>query len=91
MSDSKTLMTRENKQSSPSKVQRMYLMRGIGQPGGKLPLFDLEGQRYKAKTIQSCIKNGWCEKWCDNPINPDWLVCKLTEQGKAAIKGKHDA
>ncbi|WP_262696412.1 hypothetical protein [Kordiimonas aquimaris] len=79
---------RRLKTPRPTNVQRIYLMRGLQQPGGKLPLFDVDGQRYKAQTIQSCIKNGWCEHWFRNPAKPDWLVCKLTEQGRKALKSK---
>ncbi len=65
----------------PSSVQAAYLSRGLNQPGGKLPLFDRRGQRYKAATIQSCIGQGWAEPWFRNPTHPDWLVCKLTTAG----------
>ena len=63
----------------PSRVQAAYLSRGLNQPGGKLPLFDRRGQRYKPHTVQSCIEQGWAEPWFDNPMKPDWLICKLTE------------
>jgi hypothetical protein len=28
---------------------------------------------------------GWAEPWFSNPIKPDWLVCRLTEAGRAAV------
>lgn len=65
----------------PSDAQRRYLERGLGEPGGKLPLFDREGQEIARKTIESCIAQGWAEPWLNNPIMPDWLVCKLTSAG----------
>jgi hypothetical protein len=34
----------------PTPAQRAWLMRGLGQPGGKLPLFDRNGQRVNPKT-----------------------------------------
>lgn len=71
-----------------TQVQRTYLLRGISQPGGKLPLFDKNGQRYKDQTIKSCLKNGWCEPWFHNPIKPDWVVCKLTPAGRKILKEK---
>ncbi len=71
-----------------SAAQRGYLARGLGQPGGKLPLFDDKGQRIKAATIKSCIKAGFCQPWYRNPIKEDWLVCKLTDAGKAALGNK---
>jgi hypothetical protein len=66
----------------PSPVQRAWLRRGLDQPGGKLPLFDREGQQVDPRTIQACIDQGWAEPWFKNPIKPDWLVCKLTEAGR---------
>lgn len=69
----------------PSPVQRAWLRRGLEQPGGKLPLFDLEGQRVDPRTIQACIQQGWAQPWFENPIKPDWLVCKLTDAGRAAV------
>lgn len=69
----------------PSAAQARYLEQGLSQPGGKLPLFDEQGQAIKASTIRSCIEKGWAEPWFNNPIKPDWLVCKLTEAGREAL------
>lgn len=66
----------------PTAAQKAYLARGLDQPGGKLPLFDERGQRYSASTIRSCIERGWAEPWFENPIKPDWLVCRLTKSGR---------
>ena len=74
-----------HKQARPTPVQMAWLRRGIEQPGGKLPLFDEEGQRYNPRTIQSCLEHGWAEPWIGNPTKPDWLVCKLTETGRDAL------
>ncbi|MEM7221344.1 MAG: hypothetical protein AAF495_00085 [Pseudomonadota bacterium] len=65
--------------------QRAYLRRGLNQPGGKLPLFDTSGQRYSRRTIESCLEHGWAEPWFENPIAPDWLICKLTAAGRDAL------
>ena len=70
------------KRTGLSAAQRAWLVRGIDQPGGKLPLFDEEGQHYPARTIRSCIDRGWAEPWFRNPLKPDWLVCKLTQAGR---------
>lgn len=64
-----------------SPAQRRYLVRGLSQPGGKLPLFDAEGQQVARQTVESCIAHGWAEAWFANPIKPDWLVCRLTGAG----------
>lgn len=69
----------------PSGAQAAWLRRGLDQPGGKLPLFDTDGQRVKKQTIESCIKAGWAERWFHNPLKPDWLVCRLTEAGRDAL------
>ncbi|MBP2315878.1 hypothetical protein [Azospirillum soli] len=69
----------------PSGPQAAWLRRGLDQPGGKLPLFDTDGQRVKKQTIESCIKAGWAERWFHNPLKPDWLVCRLTEAGRDAL------
>jgi len=69
----------------PTATQRAWLRRGLIQPGGKLPLFDRQGRAYSPRTIQSCLAQGWAEPWTANPIKPDWLICKLTAAGRAAI------
>lgn len=66
----------------PSTAQLRYLKLGLDQPGGKLPLFDDEGQEIKPATIRSCVEKGWAEPWFDNPVKPNWLVCRLTEHGR---------
>jgi len=73
----------------PTEAQRRYLERGLVQPGGKLPLFDAEGQQISAQTIRSCVKAGWAEPWFENPIKPDWLVCKLTSAGRDLLQSQH--
>lgn len=69
----------------PSRAQLRWLRRGLGQPGGKLPLFDENGQAISARTVQTCIRQGWAEPWFSNPLKPDWLVCKLTETGRRLL------
>ena len=71
----------------PSVAQRSWLVRGLDQAGGKLPLFDFIGKRIDARTIRRCIESGWAEPWFANPIKPDWLVCKLTDKGRRAVNG----
>ena len=70
----------------PSAAQLRYLRLGLGQAGGKLPLFDENGQEISPKTIRSCVENGWAEPWFSNPTRPDWLVCRLTASGRSALK-----
>jgi hypothetical protein len=63
----------------------LYLRRGLSQPGGKLPLFDLDGQDVDAAIVRRCLDRGWAEPWFNNPLKPDWLVCKLTDFGRRLV------
>ncbi len=69
----------------PSPPQLRWLSRGKRQAGGKLPLFDDNGQKVSERTIRSCIDKGWAEPWFANPLKPDWLVCKLTDSGRRVL------
>jgi len=71
----------QEKRRKPSKIQRDWLERGLYEPGGKLPLFNHLGQRISSRTVESCINQGWAEPWFDNPLKPDWQVCKITKTG----------
>lgn len=68
---------------APTRAQMEWLRRGLGQPGGKLPLFTEDGQRINERIVRGCLDRGWAEPWFENPLKPNWLVCKLTEQGRA--------
>jgi hypothetical protein len=69
----------------PTELQHRYLARGLVEPGGKLPLFDPDGRKVPARIIEACIAHGWAGPWIHNPIKPDWLVCRLTPKGYAAV------
>lgn len=69
----------------PSAAQRAWLARGLDQPGGKLPLFEADGAQVRRQVVEACIAAGWAERWFDNPLKPDWLVCRLTDAGRAAL------
>lgn len=73
----------------PTLPQRRWLELGLRQPGGKLPIFDRNGQRVSARTVSACIKAGWAQPWQRNPIRPNWLVCKLTNEGRDALSPRH--
>jgi hypothetical protein len=66
----------------PVELQIAWLRRGLRQAGGKLPLFDELGQKVSGQTVSACIAKGWAEPWFDNPLKPDWMVCKLTRRGR---------
>jgi hypothetical protein len=73
---------------SPTLPELLYLRRGLSQPGGKLPLFDLDGQDVDAAIVRRCLELGWAEPWFNNPLKPDWLVCKLTASGRTIASGR---
>jgi len=66
----------------PTPIQKKWLSHGLTQAGGKLPLFDENGQQFSARTVRACVKAGWAEPWRHNPIKPDWMVCRLTAEGR---------
>jgi hypothetical protein len=68
----------------PTLHELLYLRRGLSQAGGKLPLFDLDGQSIDVAIVKKCLKRGWAQPWFNNPLKPDWLVCRLTEAGRQA-------
>jgi len=71
--------------AKPTDAQIAWLSRGASQPGGKLPLFDEWGQRIHESVVRACISHGWAEPWFNNPLKPDWLVCKLTDEGRKIV------
>lgn len=75
----------------PTAAQLRYLSRGLTQPGGKLPLFDEEGQAVPTDVVQACIARGLASPWFRNPIKPDWLVCRLTDRGRDLINVTDDS
>ena len=83
MSGQSAVLDGRRVKSAPTSVQLAWLRRGLDQAGGKLPLFDLDGKRINPRTIRCCLEAGWAEPWFANPIKPDWLVCKLTDEGRA--------
>ncbi len=66
----------------PTMGEMLYLRRGLSQAGGKLPLFDMDGQIVAEDIVHRCLARGWAEAWFKNPLKPDWLVCKLTPAGR---------
>ncbi len=71
----------------PTLPELLYLRRGLSQAGGKLPLFDLDGQAVATAIVRRCLDRGWAEPWFSNPLKPDWLVCKLTDSGRRVAAG----
>jgi hypothetical protein len=69
----------------PTPAQARWLSRGLAEPGGKLPLFDERGRKVSRRTVEACLRAGWAERWFENPLKPDWLVCRLTSEGRAVL------
>ena len=80
--DSLSVNDNELEGDLPALAELLYLRRGLAQAGGKLPLFDLDGQDVDATIVRRCVERGWAEPWFNNPLKPDWLVCKLTDSGR---------
>ena len=78
---------REGARKTPTASQLKWLARGLAQAGGKLPLFDEDGQRISGRTIQTCIENAWAEPWFANPMMQGWQICKLTAAGRTVLSG----
>ncbi|MBT3306642.1 MAG: hypothetical protein HN377_09175 [Alphaproteobacteria bacterium] len=78
---------RKRSKGGPTPNQLQWLSRGLDQAGGKLPLFDENGQRVSERTIHSCLQRGWAKPWFNNPIKPDWQVCGLTDAGRDLFSG----
>lgn len=76
--------SRQGEIETPTASEQAFLQRGLRQPGRKLPLFDDDGQPVDPVLIRRCIARGWAERWFRNPLEPDWLVCRLTDIGAAA-------
>ena len=74
----------------PTENQLRWMARGLNQAGGKLPLFDENGQKISERTVRSCLDHGWVEPWFANPIKPDWVICKLTEAGRCFLISTSD-
>jgi hypothetical protein len=81
----------ETPSGRPNAAQRRYLVRGLSQAGGKLPLFDEYGQHIHPALVRACIAHGWAEPWFGNPLKADWLVCRLTEKGRAILAANDHA
>ena len=79
-----TLNNNELEGDLPTLSELLYLRRGLTQAGGKLPLFDLDGQSVSSALVRRCLRRGWAVPWFSNPMKPDWLVCKLTDAGRQA-------
>ena len=42
--------------------------------------------RHYPQVVRACLERGWAAPWFNNPLKPDWLVCKLTEAGRRLLE-----
>lgn len=70
---------------APSSQQKRWLQRGLSKDGGKLPLFDEQGQAISERTVKTCVSRGWVEPMFSASKDPAWTVCRLTELGRAVV------
>lgn len=66
--------------------ERAWLRRGLDQPDGKLPLFGPDGGQVPRALVLACLSKGLAERWFDNPLKPDWLVCRLTPAARTLLE-----
>ena len=63
----------------------LYLRRGLTQPGASCRCSTSTARTSRADIVRRCLDRGWAEPWFNNPLKPDWLVCKLTEAGRRLV------
>ena len=60
-----------------------WLSGGLGRADGRLALFDRFGEPVDPKMVRRCVQAGLAEPWFANPMRPSWMVCRLSDQGRA--------
>lgn len=71
--------------ASPTAAEAAYMRPALEQPGRKLPLFDAQARPIRPRVVHTCLARGWAERWFANPMAPEWLVCRLTDEGVRAL------
>jgi hypothetical protein len=69
---------------------REWLSGGLKRPESRLALFDQFGEPIDRALVRKAISSGYAEPWFANPMRPEWMVCRLTARGRAAL-ARHDA
>lgn len=59
-----------------------WLRGGLNRADGRLALFDAFGEPVEPIIIQKAIASGLAEPWFASPMRPQWMVCRLTAQGR---------
>ena len=64
---------------------RAWLRGGVDRSDGRLAIFDTFGEPVNKAVIKSAIASGLAEPWFSSPMRPQWMVCRLTAKGRAAV------
>lgn len=62
-----------------------WLQGGFDRTDGRLAIFDTFGEPVNKAVIKSAISSGLAEPWFSSPMRPQWMVCRLTPKGRAAV------
>lgn len=81
--DMATGLNRANAKARLIETEMMgWLQGGLNRVDGRLALFDAFGEPVEKVIIQSAIAKGLAEPWFASPMRPQWMVCRLTAQGR---------
>jgi len=71
----------------PSPDELNWMRRGLGQPGGKIPVFDENDNPVDPKIVRRCLEQQWVEPWIGNQKNPDnlYMACRLSPLGRRLV------
>ncbi len=66
-------------------AMRQWLQGGLDREDGRLAIFDMFGEPVNKSVIKSAIASGLAEPWFSSPMRPQWMVCRITPKGRAAL------
>ncbi|MEJ2027151.1 MAG: hypothetical protein P8X52_06795, partial [Limibacillus sp.] len=71
----------------PSPEELNWMRRGLGQPGGKIPVFDENDNPVDPKIVRRCLEQQWVEPWIGNQKNPNnlYMACRLSPLGRRLV------
>ncbi len=62
-----------------------WLSGGLNRADSRLALFDQFGEPIDPNIVKSAIEKGLAEPWFSSPMRPQWMVCRLTSQGRHVL------
>jgi len=66
---------------------RNWLEAGSQRTDGRLAMFDQFGEPVSKGVIKTAIASGLAEPWFSSPMRPQWMVCRITQKGREALRG----